>query len=370
MNGGRTFRLESLTVPAGKFRLEHVSFGLPAGACGIVAGPSGSGKTVLIETVAGLRRPSTGAIYLGDRNLTLLDPAVRRIGYVPQEHALFPFLNVWDNVAFGLRARGWRKAEVEQSVREALSFLQIEHLADRWVTTLSGGERQRVAIARALATRPDLLLLDEPLNALDEETAAEIRFRLRSLRARFSITTLHVCHSVEEALELGERLLFLHNGRTIQEGTVADILDRPADLSVVRFFRLDTVLHGEIRETEPGKRHFWWKGRRIETEVPLGLAIGRATAFVPPLAVRLCRVEPRADPGHVILSAVRLPLPEALGRVRVRLDEGEEWTLPSFGGGEELPAGGKLWVVFARDSIRVMGSRLSYGVLPRATLNA
>jgi len=345
--------IDSLTVPAGRFRLENVSFRLPEGACGIVAGPSGSGKTVLVETVAGLRRPSAGTIRLRDRDLTECDPADRRIGYVPQEHALFPFLNVFENVAFGLRARRWGREAIERRVKEMLILLQIERLAERAVTTLSGGERQRVALARALAIRPDLLLLDEPLNALDEETAAEIRFRLRTLRAEFSITTLHVCHSVEEALELGDRLLFLRDGKVIQEGTPEAILERPAGLAVVRFFRMDTFVRGEIVPGEGGEPLFMWKGR-LMIKAPRDFSVGPAAAFISPASIRLSRTRPAENPEQVVLTVVRVGIPLGPGRVRVRLEGGEEWTLPHSSGESCPPAGERGWVSFAREAIRVM----------------
>jgi ABC-type sulfate/molybdate transport systems ATPase subunit len=352
---GEALSVESLSVAAGDFRLSEVSFDLPAGACVIIAGPSGSGKTVLLETLAGLRSPMAGRIRLGRRDLAGVDPAARGIGYLPQDHALFPFLNVFDNVAFGLRVRGCPPAETAERVREVLALLQIEPLAARSIATLSGGERQRVALARAMAIRPGLLLLDEPLSALDEETAAEIRRCLRDLRRRYAVTTLHVCHSMEEALALGDRILFLRQGRLVQEGTPAELLATPAEESVIRFFRLDTVLTGEIRPaTEDGPPLFWWNGRAIAPMA--GERTGAARVFIVPDAVRLSLQPPSGGPEAAVGPAVYWPLPEGLGRIRLQFEGGGEWTVPCRVSDVEAPPGTPVWAVFPQEAMRRIGN--------------
>ena len=207
--------IEGLHIVQGNFRLKDLSFAVPAGAYAVLMGRTGAGKTTILEAIAGLRPLRGGRIMLDDRDVTRLTPAQRELGYVPQDGALFPHLTVCRNLSFALELRGVSEAEIERRVRELAGWLKIDTLLDRWPAKLSGGEAQRVALGRALAFRPKLLLLDEPLAALDEETRGELVEVLQSLRGRREVTVLHITHSSGDAELLGDVRLRLVDGRVI-----------------------------------------------------------------------------------------------------------------------------------------------------------
>lgn len=204
--------LENITwkAPGGGFGLEEVSFTIPGGAYAVMMGGTGCGKTTLLEILCGLRKPGQGRILLDDRDVTHLEPRERGIGYVPQDLALFPVQRVAAQIAFPLQMRGLK--DDQGMIQELVEELGIAHLMNRLPDALSGGEKQRVALARALAARPKVLLLDEPLSALDEATRGQAMELLRSLQARHRLTVLHVTHSASEAAALGSLQLRLEKG--------------------------------------------------------------------------------------------------------------------------------------------------------------
>ena len=204
--------VDNLHVRAGAFHLEGVSFTVAAGEYAALMGKTGSGKTTLLEAICGLKSIRAGRVLLLGRDVTRLKPADRGVGYVPQDLALFPTLNVRDHLAFALDVRGWGRAQTAARVEELSALLGLRGLLDRRPQGLSGGEAQRVALGRALAFRPPVLLLDEPLSALDDETRAEMYTLLRSVQRLTGVTTLHVTHSLAEAKALADRILLLKDG--------------------------------------------------------------------------------------------------------------------------------------------------------------
>jgi ABC-type sugar transport system ATPase subunit len=205
--------VENLTVRAGSFLLEGVSFALSSGQYGVLMGKTASGKTTLLEAICGLKPVLHGTITLTDRDVTRLKPAERGVGYVPQDRALFPTMTVWEHLAFAPAVRKWPEEAIVQRVGELADLLGLARLLDRKPHGLSGGEAQRVALGRALSSRPRVLLLDEPLSALDEETREEMCGLLRSVRAHTGVTTLHITHNPSEADRLADRLFLLRGGR-------------------------------------------------------------------------------------------------------------------------------------------------------------
>jgi ABC-type sugar transport system ATPase subunit len=201
--------LDGIGLHVGAFALRNVSLTVPTGCYAVLMGRTGSGKTTLLEVICGLRQPDTGRVRLVGRDVTHLRPAERGVGYVPQDGALFPTLTVRDHLAFAPTVHGWPAARVRQQVERFADLLGIEHLLDRRPQGLSGGERQRVALGRALAFDPVVLLLDEPLSALDEQTRTEMYRVLREVRRQVHVTTLHVTHSQAEAEQLADRVLRL-----------------------------------------------------------------------------------------------------------------------------------------------------------------
>lgn len=212
-------RFEGIHHTAGAFRLADVSFTVPAASYAVLMGRTGSGKTTLVELLCGLRHPSRGRIWIGNRDVTALEPGKRGIGYVPQDGALFPTMRVHEQIGFALKIRARPAAEIAARVDELASQLGIAHLLDRLPGGLSGGERQRVALARALAARPSVLLFDEPLSALDEDTRDEIAALLKQTRRASGVTALHVTHSRREAAQVADLLFVLENGIVREQPT-------------------------------------------------------------------------------------------------------------------------------------------------------
>ena len=204
--------LRELGVGVAAFALREISLAVPSGEYAVLMGRTGSGKTTILEAICGLRRVTTGRILLAGRDVTVLHPAERGVGYVPQDLALFPNLTVFEHLAFALQVRGAADSLVRERVDEMAGLLGIGALLSRTPQGLSGGEAQRVALGRALAFHPPVLLLDEPLSALDEETRHEMYELLRRVQRQTGVTTLHVTHSRLEAQALADRLFLLEAG--------------------------------------------------------------------------------------------------------------------------------------------------------------
>ena len=234
---------------AGAEILEDVSVDVASGERLAALGPSGSGKSTLLRVVAGLQQPTTGRVLLDDRDVTGVPPYRRGVGLVFQDAALFPHRDVAGNVGFGPKVAGLDEHARRSRVTEALELVGLAGAENRVVTTLSGGEAQRVALARALATRPDVLLLDEPLGALDGPLRLRLQDDLRDLFERLSLTVVHVTHDVGEAFALGDRVAILRDGRLAQVATPEALWARPADDWVARFLGLRNVVRDGDRAT-------------------------------------------------------------------------------------------------------------------------
>ena len=230
----------------GKPLLKNISFTISEGETICLLGASGSGKSTLLRIIAGLETPDSGLILFNGQDLTSTPPHLRDFGLVFQDYSLFPHLNVNENVAFGLKMRRMGQAEIAQRVAASLKLVSLSNFGTRKVTDLSGGEQQRVALARALAIRPRLLMFDEPLGALDRTLREGLLNELRSILHQTDIPAIYVTHDREEAFAIADRILILHNGEIIYDGTPADIWANPGTVYVVRFLGLGNVFEGEI----------------------------------------------------------------------------------------------------------------------------
>jgi len=295
LQGWGSLEVRGLSVDLEDFHLREIDLRVATGEYFVVLGPTGAGKTVLLETIAGLYQPHQGCVIVDGEEITGTPPEHRGIGFVYQDCALFPHLNVGQNIAFGLRLqRGLgglkdagepRARAVQQRVQAMSRLLSIDHLLHRSPKTLSGGEQQRVALARALVVKPRLLLLDEPLSALDPQTREGLQRELARIHKQLETTTLHVTHDFEEAVALGDRIAVVHQGRIVQIGTPDDIFRRPADAFVARFVGVRNIFPGRVgpgadaRVEEKGYQAF--KGGDLEMAVTADLA-GEAHASIRP----------------------------------------------------------------------------------------
>lgn len=245
-------RIESLGVALGGFMLQDINLEIDEGEYFIILGPTGAGKTVLLEAIAGLHPIAKGQIWSGEREVTKLSPEKRGIGFVYQDQQLFPHLSVKDNIAFGLKMAKRPKEEMEARIAAMAELHGIEHLLERSPENLSGGERQKVALARALITEPEILLLDEPLSAVDLETREQMQRDLQRIQRRLKVTTIHVTHDFEEAVALGQRVAILNQGRIAQVGTPEEVLRQPSSEFVARFALSRNVFSGEASDSETG----------------------------------------------------------------------------------------------------------------------
>jgi len=245
-----TLTLDRVHIEVGDFAVRDIGLTVNDGEYFVLLGPTGSGKTVLLETIAGLHRVKSGTIKLGGREITSTPPEGRGISIVYQDYALFPHLTVAGNVAFGLSCGGRTKSEVSEAMDWVVALFGIGLLMHRKPATLSGGERQKVALARALATKPAAILLDEPLSALDPETRESLQQELRGLHAMLKTTTIHVTHSFEEAIALGDRVGVLGQGRLHQVGTPTEIFSRPNSEFVARFTMAKNIFHGVVSKRD------------------------------------------------------------------------------------------------------------------------
>jgi thiamine transport system ATP-binding protein len=235
-----TVVFEGASAPA----VDHVDLDLPAGHVLAVLGPSGSGKSTLLRAVAGLEPLATGSVRYDGRDLARVPTHRRGFALMFQDGQLFPHQSVAGNVGYALRLRHGRPAAVTRRVEELLSLVGLPGFGDRSITGLSGGERQRVALARALAVEPRLLLLDEPLSALDRRMRERLAHDLRDILVAAGTTALLVTHDQEEAFTVADRMALMRDGRVVQAGTVEDVWRAPADAEAARFLGYATVLHG------------------------------------------------------------------------------------------------------------------------------
>lgn len=247
-------KLDGISRVWPEFAIRDVTLEVIEGQYLVIVGPTGAGKTLLLELLLGVHQPDAGRIFVGEREVTGLPPEKRGIGMVYQDYLLFPHLDVARNLAFGLRYQQCDRGHVQRRVIEISELLGIKHLLHRYPYTLSGGEKQRVAIGRALATEPRVLLLDEPLSALDRGTAARLRAEIKSLHTSKKLTILHVTHDLSEARQMDGPIALIKEGRLDALGTADDLLRRPPTVFAATFFGAVNLYKADVAVTAGGRR--------------------------------------------------------------------------------------------------------------------
>jgi len=241
-------KIENLSKDWKKFKIDNISLEINDNEYFVFLGPSGSGKTMLLELIAGMWSPDSGKVYMNNTNVTYLPPEKRGVGFVYQNYMLFPHKTVFENIAFGLTLRKKEKQQIKIEVEKLMNLFGISELSDRLPRTLSGGEQQRTALARALIIHPKVLLMDEPLSALDRKTREELIQEFRRIHKKFDITIIQVTHNFDEALQLADRIAILKKGKISQVGTTDEIFRHPKDKFVADFVGSENIINGIAKE--------------------------------------------------------------------------------------------------------------------------
>ena len=332
--------------------LKNISLQIAAGEFLTLLGESGSGKTTLLRLIAGFEQPTSGEIWMGKERLDALPPHKRRVNTVFQNYALFPHLSVRENVAYGLRVKSTPKAEIAGRVEEALRMVKMTGFADARPATLSGGQQQRIALARALINRPELLLLDEPLSALDANLRRQMQSELKALQREIGIAFLFVTHDQDEAMALSDRIALLRNGALEQIASPREIYSRPATAYTAEFIGQTNLLRGEINDGVARCGFLQWK--TLE-------ASGPASFSLRPEAIHLAGSEDDATGVVRFRGTIRQQIYSGASEL-LEIDCGENQSLRA-----RIPASGSLtgvceFVFSTRDAVRVTESSGAHGL--------
>jgi putative spermidine/putrescine transport system ATP-binding protein len=306
--------------------LEPTDLAVQAGEFLTLLGPSGSGKTTLLQMISGLVAPSAGRIEIDGHDVTHVEPGKRGIGMVFQSYALFPHMSVWDNVAYGLRMRRKSRDDVRAAVDDALAMVRMSEYAKRYPKELSGGQQQRIALARCFAYRPSVILLDEPLGALDKKLREHMQAEIRRLHKELGATFVYVTHDQDEALTLSDRICLMNQARIEQVGTPSDLYDRPATRFAAGFIGHSNLLEGELDAARGvgGEPILLAAGGRIPLPMSAaGAPAVRHTLLLRPEAPRL--VEPRT--GFVDGTISDVVFFGSDTRVQLAMSDGTELTV-------------------------------------------
>ncbi len=316
-----SIEVRNITKIFGEFAaLKDVSLKVPSGELVALLGPSGSGKTTLLRVIAGLEIPDQGVVLFDAQDATARSARDRRVGFVFQHYALFRHMTVFENVAFGLRVKPPHErpsaAKIFKRVHELLALVQLERLAQRYPSQLSGGQRQRVALARALAVQPKVLLLDEPFGALDAKVRQELRRWLRRLHDDIGITSVFVTHDQDEALEVADRVVILHEGRVEQEGSPEDVYEHPASPFVYRFLGNVNLFHGRVEGSKIHLGEF-----SMDAPADMGKETIPAVAYARPHLLDIDHHQPTGRP-HFRATIAHINAAGAIVKIELTTDSG------------------------------------------------
>ena len=356
MSGGHV-ELSDLTKTFGDFEaVRSINADIASGEFFSLLGPSGCGKTTTLRMIAGFERPTSGRIRLDDRDMAEVPPHKRNVNTVFQNYALFPHLGVFENVAFGLRFSKPSKDEIQRRVKDALALVQLEKFADRRPHQLSGGQQQRVALARALVLNPSVLLLDEPLGALDAKLRKSLQIELKTLQERVGITFIYVTHDQEEALTMSDRLAVMSDGSIEQVGSPQEVYDEPSSLYVADFLGVSNTMPGLAMGINGDGG---CQVRLGDFELLAGRgdldARGKVVVVVRPERVQL--EAPSATTSNSVPGVIeRVVYVGAISQVIVRLpfEQSLQVMVPNQGGDEQLLAGDRVSVLIPPEALRVL----------------
>jgi iron(III) transport system ATP-binding protein len=294
-------RLENLTKQFGDLRaVDEVSLDVQPGHLICLLGPSGCGKTTTLRMVAGFETPTSGHIYIGGEEITELPAYARPTAMVFQNYALFPHMTIYDNIAYGLRARRMKRDEVNRRVGEVVQLMELEGQEHKSPPQLSGGQQQRVALARALVIHPKVLLFDEPLSNLDAQLRVRMRGEIRSLQRRLGITSIYVTHDQEEAFSIADQVAIMNRGRLIQLGTPRELYRQPADRFVAEFVGISNIVPVEIVAAGRDDATIRVFGKTLRSRRPPSHTANSTSLVLRPEALRILPEGAEGTPARVV----------------------------------------------------------------------
>lgn len=340
--------------------VHQVSLQIRDGEFFSLLGPSGCGKTTTLRMIAGFERPTEGEIYIKGERMNDVPPFHRPVNTVFQHYALFPHMTVFENVAFGLEMKRLPRDEIRRRVEEALRLVRLTGLENRYPRQLSGGQQQRVALARALVNRPAVLLLDEPLGALDLKLRKEMQLELKTLQHQVGITFIYVTHDQEEAMTMSDRIAVMNQGRVLQVGTPVEIYEHPATRFVADFIGETNFLEGQVVDLEKGMVRVEVEGFPVFAAPSEGIHRGqRVTVAIRPERIHLCPEEPVDTPNRYpgVIEEVIYIGTDTLFRVRVGEWPGLRVRMQNRDGSASMDRyrpGAVIWVAWLPESARVL----------------
>ncbi|MEN6324916.1 MAG: ABC transporter ATP-binding protein [Syntrophomonas sp.] len=344
--------LSNVSKKLGDFSLKNINLNINDHEYFVILGPTGTGKTVILEIIAGMYEPDTGEVWINDRKVTGKYPEGRRIGFVYQDYMLFPHLNVRENIIFALKLKKTPPKIITQKLEQMTVLLNIEELLKRYPSTLSGGEQQRVAIARAMVAEPEVLLLDEPLSALDPRSKELFQQELKNIHQALKTTTIHITHDFNEALVLADRLGVMCNGEIVQVGNPEEVFQKPCSQFVAEFVGMENIYSGEVIDDAAGQYvrigslnlsvRSQLKGRVRVAIRPEDIIIARtrfSSSAQNSVNARIAEIIPRGAFFKVMLDAAGIPIATLVTRQAVA----------ELG----LETGQDVWAVFKTTAVHV-----------------
>lgn len=335
------------------FKLEDISLDVKDQEYFVILGPTGAGKTLVLELIAGFHEPDEGEIRMGQKDVTNLSPQERDVGFVYQNYSLFPHLTVEENIEFGPAVQKVSDKQVGERKIEIMDTLDISHLKDRYPKTLSGGEQQKVALARALILNPKILLLDEPISALDVPSQEEVRQRLKDIHRESEITTIHVTHNREEASWLGDRLGVMSDGKIVQIGSPDEVFRKPKSEFVANFVGTENVFPGTSNMEEEISKIDIGGGVEIQsTEI----REGQVKACIRPEEIIVSN-QPIKSSGRNMFEGEIVGVSDLENTVRLEIDTGRNFTVvvtKKSRSDMNLKIGKKVYIAFKASSVHVI----------------